>query len=147
MQSFSQLKMKLFIPSGSDYWKLFLRDVVGNSGFYIRLIGVIPDIELEFILFQDPGDNGNSGQPYYARTEIPDVMSIVPNLFDVEHECRFEHKILTGDPHGYVEQEIYCDDVLIHRAKSNSQYTGEAQKAIGFTQEIGPDSIYSLQLK
>jgi hypothetical protein len=146
IQASSQLKMKLFIPSGSDFWKFFLRDVVSNSGFFIRLTGVSPDIELRYTLLQDPGDNGNSGQSYYAYTVIPDVMSIVPNLFDVEHEWRFEHKNLSGDPDGHVETEIYCDNVLLKREKINYSNTGEAQKAIGFNQETGPDSIYSIQL-
>jgi hypothetical protein len=93
---------------------------------------------------QDAGDNG--GQSNYAQTIIPDMMSIVPDLFDVEHEWRFEHKNLTGDPDGYVEQEIYCDDVLLKREKSNSSFTGEAQKAIGFNQGTGPDNLFSIRL-
>jgi len=146
IQASLQLKMKLFIPSGTDFWKFFLRDVALKSGPYIQLTGVIPDIELEFTLRQNNGDNGNSGHPYYARTIMNDVMSVVPDLFDVEHEWRFEHKNLTGDPDGYVEQEIYLDDVLIHSAKYNSLLTGEAQKLIGYNQETGADSEFHLQL-
>jgi len=146
IQASLQLKMKLFIPSGTDFYKFFLRDVALKSGPYIQLTGVIPNIELEFTLRQNNGDNGNSGHPYYAKTIMNDVMSVVPDLFDVEHEWRFEHKILTGDPDGYVKQEIYLDDVLIHSAKYNSLLTGEAQKLIGYNQETGADSEFHLQL-
>jgi hypothetical protein len=106
--------------------------------------GNIPDIELRFYLLQDTLNNGD--QSYYAFTLIPDLMSILPDLFDVEHEWRFEHKILTGDPDGYAETEIYCDDVLLKREKINFSGTGSAQKLIGFNQGTGPDSIYSLRL-
>jgi hypothetical protein len=136
--------MKLFLPSGPEVWKFFLRDVIVSSGFFIRMTGTIPNIELRFYLLQDPLDNGQ--QPYYAFTRIPDLMSIVPNLFDVEHEWRFEHKILTGDPDGYAETEIYCDNVLLKREKINLPGTSSAQKLIGFNQGTGPDNIYSLQL-
>jgi hypothetical protein len=106
--------------------------------------GTIPNIELRFYLLHDPSDNG--GFSYYAFTEILDVMSIVPNLFDVEHEWRFEHKNLTGDPDGYAETEIYCDDVLLKNEKINISSTSSTQKAIGFNQGTGPDNIYSLRL-
>jgi hypothetical protein len=144
IQASSQLKMKLFLPSGPEVIKLFLRDVLVDSGFFIRMSGTIPNIELRFYLLQDPGDNG--GQSYYAFTEITDLMSIVPNLFDVEHEWRFEHKILTGDPDGYAETEIYCDDVLLKREKINLSGTSSIQKAIGFNQRTGPNNSFSLRL-
>jgi hypothetical protein len=136
--------MKLFLPSGPEVQKLFLRDEVVGSGFFIRMSGNIPDIELRFYLLQDTLNNG--GQSYYVFTLIPDLMSIVANLFDVEHEWRFEHKNLIGDPDGYAETEIYCDDVLLKREKINFSGTGSAHKAIGFNQGTGPDSIYSLRL-
>jgi hypothetical protein len=144
IQASSQLKMKLFLPSGPEVQKLFLRDEVVGSGFFIRMSGKAPTIELRFYLLQM--DTSNGGQSYYVFTLIPDLMSIVANLFDVEHEWRFEHKNLTGDPDGYAETEIYCDDVLLKREKINFSGTSSAQKAIGFNQETGPDSIYSLRL-
>jgi len=77
---------------------------------------------------------------------ISNIISLVPNLFDVEHEWRFEHKILIGDPDGYAEEEVYCDDVLLKRQKFNNTTTGEAQKAIGFNQGSGADNRYNLFL-
>jgi hypothetical protein len=144
IQASLQLKMKLFLPSGPENQQLLLRDVVVGSGFLIRMSGTIPNIELHFYLLQM--DTPNEGQPYYAFTLIPDLMSVVPNLFDVEHEWRFEHKNLVGDPDGYVEQEIYCDDVLLKREKINFTGTSSAQKAIGFNQGTAPENYFSLRL-
>jgi hypothetical protein len=136
--------MKLFLPSGPEVQKFFLRDVLVGSGFFIRMSKNVSNIELRFYLLQM--DTPNGGQSYYVFTLIPDVISIVPNLFDVEHEWRFEHKNLVGDPDGYAETEIYCDDVLLKREKINLTGTSSAQKAIGFNQETGPDNYFSLRL-
>jgi hypothetical protein len=144
IQASSQIKFKLFIPSGTDLWKFLIGDYFVDSGFYIRLYGNSPNTNLEFLLMHDASANG--GRSNYAQTVILNIMSIVPDLFDVEHEWRFEHKNLTGDPDGYVEQEIYCDDVLLKRAKSNFPETTSAQKAIGFNQGTGPDNLFSIRL-
>jgi hypothetical protein len=144
IQASSQVKFKLFIPSGTDQWKFLIGDYFVNSGFYIRLIGNSPNTNLEFLLIQDASANG--GRSNYAQTMIPNIISIVPDLFDVEHEWKFEHKNLTGDPDGYVEQEIYCDGVLLKREKSNFPETSSSQKLIGFNQGTGPDNLFSIRL-
>jgi hypothetical protein len=144
--------LKLFLPLGPAVNKFWLTDPgltdAGNarSGPNIRLFGSNENPELRFLLMQERGVNGNGAYSYYIYMAIYNIISLVPNLFDVEHEWRFEHKILTGDPDGYTESEIYCDDVLLKSQKFNNASTGEAQRAIGFNQETEYDHKYNLLL-
>ena len=48
------------------------------------------------------------------------------------------------DPDGYVEIEVYCDDVIIHTQKFNYANTGAEQRLIGFNQDAS--STYNLRL-
>jgi hypothetical protein len=151
-QASLQIKLKLFLPLGPAVSKFWLTDPgltdAGNarSGPNIRLFGSNENPELRFLLMQERGVNGNGAYSYYIYMAISNIISLVPNLFGVEHEWRFEHKILTGDPDGYTESEIYCDDVLLKSQKFNNASTGEAQRAIGFNQGSRPDNRYNLLL-
>ena len=95
---------------------------------------------------QERGVNGNGAYSYYTYFTITNLIALVPNLFDVEHEWRFEYKKLIGDPNGYAEARIYCDDVLLKYQKINNATTGDAQRAIGFNQGSGVDNRYNLLL-
>jgi len=147
IQASLQIKLKLFLPLGPAVNKFSLTDA-GNvySGPNIRLFGSNANPELRFLLMQERGVNGNGAYSYYMYMAISNIISLVPNLFDVEHEWRFEHKILNGDPDGFTESQIYCDDVLLKSQKFNNASTGEAQRAIGFNQGSGPDNRYNLLL-
>jgi hypothetical protein len=146
IQASLQIKLKLFLPSGPVVNKFWLTDAVNRSGPNIRLFGSNTNSELRYLLMQERNVNGNGAYSYYTYLSIVNIISLVPNLFDVEHEWRFEHKILIGDPDGYTEAEVYCDDVLLKREKFNNASTGEAQRAIGFNQGSGPDNRYNLLL-
>jgi hypothetical protein len=141
IQSSSQIKIRMTIASGPVNVKFLLRDITDNSGFYCRIHGAN---FLWFFLQVVSLENGNTGQGYYFFLTL--TLSMIPNLYDVEHEWRFEHKNLTGDPDGYVEAEVYCDDVLLTREKFNNTNIGEAQKAIGYNQNTDPNNSFSLLL-
>ena len=82
--------------------------------------------------------NGTSNNQYFFFVDIRNnLLSLVPDLYDKEHEWRFEHKLLYDNPDGYVEAEIYCDDVLIHTEKFNYANTGAEQRLIGFNFDGG----------
>jgi len=53
---------------------------------------------------------------------------------------------LYDDPAGYVETEVYCDDVIIHTHKFNYANTGAAQRLIGFNQDTGVNSAFSIRI-
>jgi hypothetical protein len=55
-------------------------------------------------------------------------------------------KKLIGDPDGYAEARIYCDDVLLTYQKINNTTTGAEQRAIGFNQGSGVNNRYNLIL-
>jgi hypothetical protein len=144
--------LKLFLPSGPAVDKFWLTDTgltdagYNRSGPNIRLFGSNANPELRYLLMQERNVNDNGNYSYYMYFTIVNIISLVPNLFDVEHEWRFEYKKIIGDPAGYAEAEVYCDDVLLKSEKINSNATGEAQRAIGFNQGSDPDNRYNLYL-
>jgi hypothetical protein len=76
IQASSQIKLKIFLPSGPEFIKFLLRDMVADSGFFITLNGTSPNILLRFLLLQDTSSNGNFGQAFYTFTEITDLLSV-----------------------------------------------------------------------
>jgi hypothetical protein len=145
IQSTSQVKLNIKLVDGPVNVKFLLRHGAPNSGFYIQIFGASTP-SLWYLTWLQPGVNGNgNGNPYFSFVNIQNsLLSLVPDLYDKEHEWRFEHKLLYDDPDGYVEIEVYCDDVIIHTQKFNYANTGAEQRLIGFNQDTG--SAYNLRL-
>jgi hypothetical protein len=147
IQSNSQVKLKIKLVEGLVNVKFLLRHNAANSSFYIQIFGASTP-SLWYLTWLQPSVNGNgTGNPYFSFVNISNsLLSLVPDLYDKEHEWRFEHKLLYGDPSGYVETEVYCDDVLIHTQKFNYANTGAAQRLIGFNQDTGVNSAFSIRI-
>jgi hypothetical protein len=152
IQSSLQVKVRMTLAYGERTNKFLLQDMHTNtgwlsqyqSGMYCRIYEPFNDGSplLWFYLFIINGQFGNTSNQYF-NFQMP---LTVPNLYDVEHEWRFEHTNLTGDPNGYAEAQIYCDGVLIGGQKFNNTNVGAMQKQIGFNQGYGNSNRYGLFL-
>jgi hypothetical protein len=146
IQSTSQVKLRITLVTGPVNVKFLLRHNAQNCGFYIQIFGA-SDPTLWYLTRLQPGVNGNgTGAPYFYFVQIPGLISLVPSLYDQEHEWKFEHKLLYGDPDGYVETQVFCDNALINTQKFNYANTGAAQRLIGFNQDTSADSVFSFRL-
>jgi hypothetical protein len=147
IQSNSQVKLKITLITGPVNVKFLLRHGAANSGFYIQFFGASTP-SLWYLTWLQPSVNGNgTGTPYFFFVNIANnLLSLVPDLYDKEHEWRFEHKLLYDDPDGYVEAEVYCDDVLIHTEKFNYANTGAEHRLIGFNFDASGNGPFTIKI-
>jgi hypothetical protein len=141
IQSSMQIKVKMTLASGTENNKFVFRDMMNGSGMYCRLHHSTN--LLWFYLLVESGVNGNTTNHYYFLSL---TLSMIPDLYDVPHEWRFEHRNLNDDPDGYAEAQIYCDDVLLVTQKFNNSNIGAEQQLIGFHQGTGYSNRYGLIL-
>jgi hypothetical protein len=148
IQSSSQVKLKITLPDGPKPSKIILQHNATYSGFQIRISGNSTSSSLWYLSWIVKGVNGNgtSNNQQFFFVNISNILSLVPDLYDKKHEWRFEHKLLYDDPDGYVEAEIYCDDVLIHTEKFNYANTGAEQRLIGFNFDTSGNGPFSIRL-
>jgi hypothetical protein len=139
IQSTSQVKLKITLPDGPISSKIILQHNAQYSLFNIRINGNSTSASLSYLgwILKGVNGNGTSNNQYFFFVNISNLLSLVPDLYDKEHEWRFEHKLLYDDPDGYVEAEVYCDDILIHTEKFNYANTGAEQRLIGFNFDGG----------
>jgi hypothetical protein len=148
IQSSSQVKLKITLPDGPISSKFILQHNATYSGFKVTIGGDSTSSRLTYLSWirKSVNGNGTSNNQYFHNVDIINILSLVPDLYDKEHEWRFEHKLLYDDPDGYVEAEIYCDDVLIHTEKFNYANTGAEQRLIGFNFDTSGNGPFMIRM-
>jgi hypothetical protein len=147
IQSSSQVKLKITLPDGPMSSKIILQHNATYSGFQIRINGNSASASLWYFSWINKSVNGNgTSSNFFHNINISNLLSLVPDFYDKEHEWRFEHKLLYDDPDGYVEAEVYCDDVLIHTEKFNYANTGAEQRLIGFNFDTSTNGPFVIRM-